>query len=74
MTNITNKRSTIEELDEDEIIERLEDDDFIFIVSKDGVLKTVVCPEDSEFQLSDLTDGMKFIISQFGINIPTRLH
>lgn len=69
MANVTNKRSSLEELDEDQILERLEEDDFIFIVSKDGLLKTVVCPEDSEFDLSNLTDGMKSTIAHFGINL-----
>ena len=56
----------IEELTEEEFIDCIGDTDYIFIMTKDGLLKTVLIPE--EMENLELPDNVKKVIQIFDID------
>lgn len=56
----------IEELTEEEFIDCIGDTDYIFIMTKDGLLKTVLIPE--EMENLELPDNVKKVMQIFDID------
>lgn len=50
MTQQVNK---IEAGEDDDFFDGIDDDDYVFIIDKDGNLKTMLCPEDESLVASD---------------------
>jgi alkyl hydroperoxide reductase subunit AhpC len=56
----------IEQAFEDDFLDNIEEGDFVFIVDRNGVLKTILCPEDESTETSD---GILKIMQSLGIDL-----
>ena len=67
--------SQIEELTEEEFISSIDNSDYIFIMTKDGSLKSILIPEDMENL--ELPDNIKQVMKIFELDnlvTPRTLH
>lgn len=54
----------VEQAFEDDFLDNIEEGDFVFIVDRNGDLKTILCPED-EYTVA--SDGILKIMKSFGV-------
>ena len=50
---MTQNLNKIEQEDDDDFFDGIADDDYVFIVDRDGNLKTMLCPDDESQVASD---------------------
>lgn len=55
-------------LDEDDFNSRLSEGDFVFVINEEGLLKTVLVPEEFDVDMNALPSSLKKIFKIFGIN------
>ena len=58
--------NNIDEGTEDDFFDNIADDDYVFIVDKDGKLKTMLCPED---ETAVASDQILNVMKAFGIDL-----
>lgn len=51
---------------EDDVLDDVTEEDYVFIVGPDGNLKSIVLPEN--YSHNSMTDNIKALIKSFGVN------
>lgn len=58
--------NNIDEGTEDDFFDNIADDDYVFVVDKNGALKTLLCPED---ETTVASDQILSLMKAFGIDL-----
>lgn len=65
---------TVEDISENDFLDSIDAEDFVFVIDKDGDLKTLVLPD--EFKKEDMPENINAVLQVFGVaNLnPITLH
>jgi alkyl hydroperoxide reductase subunit AhpC len=58
--------NNVDEGTEDDFFDNIADDDYVFVVDKNGALKTLLCPED---ETTVASDQILSLMKAFGIDL-----
>jgi hypothetical protein len=61
---LNNRQDTL--LEDDDFLDNIDEEDYIFIMDSQGNLKTVLLPED--YNINDLPDNIQKALEFFGVN------
>lgn len=59
--------SNVDDMTEDEFLESLDADDYLFVLDKNGVLKNVILPEN--YEETELPREVQSILEMYGLSV-----
>lgn len=57
----------VDDMTEDEFLDSLDADDYLFVLDRDGVLKNVILPEN--YEEAELPQEVKAILEMYGLGV-----
>jgi hypothetical protein len=62
-----NLSSEVEDMTEDEFLDSLDIEDFVFVIDREGSLKNVILPENHD--VMEIPESIQTILQMYGLNV-----
>jgi hypothetical protein len=59
--------SEVEDMTEDEFLDSLDIEDFVFVIDREGSLKNVILPEN--YDTMEIPEAVQTILQMYGLNV-----